>query len=499
MKTNRIWSIFRIIALVILIGAEAFAVTVILQLNMLPEKYFAIMLAVLVVLTVYTALLLFWNGKKKVKIFLRIVACIMVLVMLLGCVLVSKIAWDAHNFMDNVTGGDDLPSTRNSYVLVRNEDAAQSLKDTKGYRYGAVENYDVEHTEQMLGVIQQETGEAVALTEYKQAALMVDALYNKQADALIMNGASISLLIEQPAYEDFLDRARILYTLPYEDTTQKEENKPNNEKVEAGSPFVVYISGSDTRSQKLYVSRSDVNILAVVHPQTKQVLLLNTPRDYYVPNPAGKGALDKLTHCGNYGVDCSVKALEDLYNVDITHSCQINFSGFEKMIDAIGGITIYSETSFYTVEGYIQKGENHLNGVRALSFARERYNLSGGDNARGKNQMKVIKAVIDKMTSSTTLISKYAEILKSLEGMFATSFQSEEISELVKMQLTDMAKWNVQSFAVTGTGGYGETYSAPGEELYIMHPNEATVEYASGLIQRVLKGETLTAEDMKMP
>ena len=157
------------------------------------------------------------------------------------------------------------------------------------------------------------------------------------------------------------------------------------------------------------------------------------------------------------------------------------------------------EKGFTAQDAYIPAGENHFNGKMALKFARERYHLSGGDNARGKNQMKVIQAVVDKMTSSTTLISNYSDILKSVEGVLATNFRSDEISALVKMQLTDMTKWDMQSFAVTGTGGYGETYSAPGEELYVMHPNQATVDYASALIERVLKGETLTAEDMKMP
>ena len=348
----------------------------------------------------------------------------------------------------------------------------------------------------MVAYIESQVGEPIVITNYTQSTILVDALYNGDVDALIMNGASISLLIEEESYADFLSRARLLYALPFEAEQPKEE-KPK-ESVE--KPFVVYISGSDTRSTLLRVSRSDVNILAVVNPEAKQVLLVNTPRDFYVPNPAGKGALDKLTHCGNYGVECSVEALAGFYETEIAYYGQINFVGFEKLIDAIDGITVVADHSFTAITGdYFQKGENTIGGEKALAFARERKNVSGGDRGRGNNQMKVITAVINKMTSSSTLIANYADILASLDGMFVTNFTADEISKLIKNQMEDMSPWNVQSYAVTGTGGYAETYSWKGQELYVMHPDEATVSHAKTLISRVIAGEILTAEDMALP
>ena len=260
----------------------------------------------------------------------------------------------------------------------------------------------------------------------------------------------------------------------------------------------MYISGSDTRDKKLVTSRSDVNIMLVVNPKTKQILLLNTPRDYFIPNPAsGTGALDKLTHCGIYGIECSMQALMDLYGVEIDYYAQINFTGFETLIDAIGGVTVYCDQSFTTNKGiHFSKGELELDGSSALVFARERYNVAGGDNARGKNQMKVIKAVIDKATSGTTMLSNYTGIMESLEGMFVTSMPTSDISSLVKMQLKDLAQWNIQSYAVTGNNGKEITYSMPGTKLSVMYPNQGMVDYGSNLIQRVMDGEILTEADM---
>lgn len=497
MKKEKIWSIFQIIALCVQTIAEIFAVVSVLLLDILLPEYVAILVLVMLILTIYSTLFMFTKVRGKIRLWRRIVSLLLALVIICGCVLVSKVALDTRNMIHNLTGNGDVDS-RSSYVLVLDNDEAKKLADAKGYTFGAVEGYDVEHTEQLIAVIEEKTGETIEIKYYDQAMQMVDALYAGEINAVIMNSASISLLIEQEDYDDFLVRVRILYTHAFEDDSAQKPTKDENEISQ--KPFIVYISGSDTRSSKLTTSLSDVNILAVVNPQNKQILLVNTPRDYYVENPAGKGALDKLTHCGNYGVECSMGALENLYDIEIDYYGRINFAGFQKLIDAIDGVTIYSDVSFLANgRTYITKGENKLYGQGALDFSRERYNLSGGDNSRGKNQMKMIKAVIDKLTSSKTLISKYADILESLEGMIDTSFRAEEINNLVKMQLSDMTAWDIRSFAVTGTGGREETYSWKGQALYVMWPNEDTVTYASQLIDRVLDGEVLTEEDTKMP
>ncbi len=272
-----------------------------------------------------------------------------------------------------------------------------------------------------------------------------------------------------------------------------EETVPQNIK-----PFVFYIAGSDSYDDYLpALTRYDVNILVAVNPQTKQVLLLNTPRDYFVENPAGGGVRDKLTHCGNFGIKCSIQALQKLYGLQVDYYGRINFSGIKTLIDAVGGVTVTSSVSFVGIEKtQFVVGENHLNGAQALEFARERKHLPNGDHDRGKNQMKVINALIQKMTSGTTLIANYAQILNGLSGMFETSMGMDDISKLVKMQLADMASWNVQSYAVSGKGGYEVTYSWPGQELWVMYVDEAHVAYASGLVKRVLSGDTLTQEDL---
>jgi LCP family protein required for cell wall assembly len=237
----------------------------------------------------------------------------------------------------------------------------------------------------------------------------------------------------------------------------------------------------------------------VVNPVTKQVLLINTPRDYYVINPASKttakNRYDKLTHCGINGVSNSMKALATLYDTDVAYYARVNFSGLRKLVNAVGGITVYSDRAFTAVNTKIVKGENHLWGQGALDFCRERYNLPGGDNDRGKNQMKVINAIIDKLTSGA-IITNYSAILDSMKGMFATNVTMDEISWLVKMQLNDMAEWDVFSIAVAGKSARRECYSMPGYSLYVMLPNEKQVNKVQTLIDRMMAGEVLTKSDV---
>lgn len=260
-------------------------------------------------------------------------------------------------------------------------------------------------------------------------------------------------------------------------------------------PFVVYLSGVDTRGELTENARSDVNILAVVNPETKQVALINTPRDYYV-DLAGTSSKDKLTHAGMYGVHTSMDTLGNLYGVEVDHFVRINFAGFIRIVDAIGGVDVYSDQAFTSVgsPGYYDpttfaEGWNHLDGKAALAFARERHAFATGDIQRGINQMKVIDAMLQKIKSPTLLMS-FSKLMDVVSDCFVTSFSQAQISALVRMQLADFAEWQIQSYTVTGTSGSStHCYSAQGQKLYIMKPDEASVNEAQALAASVLGGQ----------
>ena len=270
-------------------------------------------------------------------------------------------------------------------------------------------------------------------------------------------------------------------------------------------PFVIYLSGVDTRGELTENARSDVNILAVVNPVTKRVALINTPRDYYV-DLAGTDSKDKLTHAGLYGVETSMATLGNLYGINVDHYIRINFAGFISIVDALGGVDVYSDQAFTSVgsPGYYDpttfaEGWNHLDGKSALAFARERHAFASGDIQRGINQMKVIDAMMNKIKSPTVLMS-FSKLMDAVSDCFVTSLSQEQISALVRMQLASLSDWDIQSYTVTGTGGKSsQCYSAKGQSLYVMKPDENSVNQAKELIASVLGGDGTVSDTQQTP
>ena len=270
-------------------------------------------------------------------------------------------------------------------------------------------------------------------------------------------------------------------------------------------PFVIYLSGVDTRGELTENARSDVNILAAANPVTKRVALVNTPRDYYV-DLAGTDSKDKLTHAGLYGVETSMETLGNLYGVNVDHYIRINFAGFISIIDALGGVDVYSDQAFTSVgsPGYYDpttfvEGWNHLDGKSALAFARERHAFASGDIQRGINQMKVIDAMLNKIKSPALLMG-FSKIMDAASDCFVTSFSQDQISALVRMQLSDFAEWDIESYTVTGTSSSStKCYSAKGQKLYVMKPDDSSVSKAREMLASVLGGEGTVADTTQKP
>jgi len=232
--------------------------------------------------------------------------------------------------------------------------------------------------------------------------------------------------------------------------------------------------------------RSDVNIIMTVNPNTKQILLTTTPRDYYVTIPGVSGdARDKLTHAGIYGVDASMATLENLYGIDISYYARVNFTSLETIVDALGGVDVNSEVEFEAGGYSFHKGVNHMNGAQALAFSRERHSFAEGDNQRGKDQEAVLTAIIQKATSPA-IIKSANEILATVSDCVETNMTSDEMAKFINMQLNDGASWNIESQVASGRGDTQACYSSGSQLLYVMWPDEAVVANVSDKMQKVL-------------
>lgn len=511
MKANRsekIWNTISIPVLALVVLALGRLVWQIWQLNMLPGKYFLILCAVSLAMVGLLSLLLFTKkrGKwqKKVRHGKQVVGYILSVLIVAGCLVGSGAVGRVLNTVTSITAPQKVSVVLEVYV--RADDKAEYLQDTAGYTFALPEDISQSEITPVLEELKELLGDDLTTKHYPNITAQMEALFSGEADAVILNSAYLGILEDVEGFEDYESRIRMIHEEIVEKEIPQETQsstklplipiKPQRPEKEEYSGFLVYISGIDSRSSVTTNCRSDVNILVAVNPVTHQVLMINTPRDYYVINPAsGDNSLDKLTHCGIQGTENSMKALSMLYGIDIPYSARINFSGFEKLVDAIGGVTVYSDVAFTAHGGtYISKGANHLNGEQALGFARTRKVLQGGDNTRGKNQMKLIAAIIDKL-SAGTILNNYTQILDSMEGMFSTTVPAELIGELVQTQMLEMPDWEIFSFAVTGDGGHDYCW-ASGWVAYVTYPHEEVVEHASGLIEKVLSGEILTDADM---
>ncbi len=471
---------------IILCGIQ-FAVTLVFiaalfVLNMLPMKYLGIIIGVLAFLWIIPLVSQLLSKKKAIagKVF----SVLMSIVLVFGSYYIFK----TNGTVKAISGGDK--KVDKMVVAVLATDKAENIEDAKSYSFGvqyALKGDDMRAT---IEEISNETGRDLDTTEYKSLNEQAKALHDGDVQAIIYNDAYTSILEE--SFEGYSDSVKIIYS---HEITSKLVNKAADVKVEDDS-FAVYISGIDVFGAIETNSRSDVNIIAVVNPTTHQILLVTTPRDYYVEIPGiSGGQKDKLTHAGIYGVDASMATLSALYDTDIDFYARVNFTSLIQMVDALGGVDVNSEQSFTTSEDSglvmnVAQGMNHFDGKQALAFSRERMNVDGGDFQRGKNQQAVITAMIKKAISPAILTGANG-VLSSVSGNVDTNMSQEQIQDLIKSQLNDAAAWNIKSMSAEGTGDDQECYSSPGNILYVTQPNMDSIAAIKQAIDAVEKGETL--------
>lgn len=456
--------------------------------GLLPGKYLMIVAAVVAVMLLFIVLL------TLVKIgvirtaggILSIFICGM---LIFGIVYVNHIVMT----LKSVAGSDT--EVKVIAVAVTNDNAANSIEDTKGYSFGVFEGADGEEIEETIEEVKQlNTDDALISEKYDSLVGMAQALLDGEIDAVICNKAYFEIVDE--VIVNFTSDIRIIYEKEFETSTDEvsdgtDDLSDGKEKKKRTSltdePYTVLVSGIDVSGPITTTSRSDVNILMTVNPQTHEILLTTTPRDYYVYLPGISGDMrDKLTHAGIYGVKTSMRTLENLYGITISDYIRINFDSLVQLVDALGGVDVYSEYEFKSGKHYFYKGVNHVNGEEALAFSRNRYAFGSGDIQRGQNQMLMLTAIINKLMSPS-LLQNPSGVLDVVGKSMQTSIGSSEIADAIAWQLDTMGEWSINRQSVTGTGDSDQTFSMKGIDLYVMWPNEDSVSRAAEKIEAVME------------
>ena len=452
------------------------SLVVILKLfDIIPNNYFTIILIVLIILSIILNFFLIFKFKNKVlkaiKIFLTIITAILIVAYSFGIYYLNK----TMNLFDNISVIKE--EVTNYYIVVLDTSIYNEPSDLYGKSLAYYEKTD--------SLVLDSLKLDLKYDIEKDMTKLKEKLYNHEVEAIL-----ISDIIKNKYEEDdesFTNNIRILKTIEIkksiEDITKRVSIK--------NTPFNVLISGIDTYGDINQTSRNDVNIVATVNPNTNEILLTSIPRDYYVQLHGTTGYKDKLTHASYYGINMAVETIEDILDIDINYYIKVNFTTVVDLVNKIGGVDVYADQSVQIGSCKINEGYNHLDGTCALAFSRERHSYIDGDRHRGRNQQEVIRAIFTKLSSSSTILTEYSDILNTLDGKFATNMDTKEITSYIKYELNDLKDYTIKNTQLDGYGSMGPTYSYPGQDLWIMIPYEDTITNAKNLINKVLNNESI--------
>ena len=383
----------------------------------------------------------------------------------------------------------------NFYVLNDNNHSSDDLTDYADAKYIVQTQFDTENEYSAVADASSVLDKQINTEEYATILESLDALYSNKADVLILNQAFTAKIKTIDKYKNFENDTKIIYTCKIGE--EKVEDEPVEEEKD---PFVVLITGSDTRDDALTtVTRTDVDMIMAVNPNTKQILFVSIPRDYYVYNPGLEG-MDKLTHLGNLGVTNTVAGINQQFGLNIESYLCTNFTHFKQMIDGLGGITIDNPDTFTTINGgpgyYFEAGTVTLDGEHALAYARERYALPNGDFDRSRHETIIMQGMMQKIQELVQDGQK-TSVLKTLSSNFLTNMNFTDLYNLYASSSHADAEWEYIRYGLDGMGTYAGTVSMGWDTmLYVCQPIDAQVTFVNQVVNQLLSGEKIGQDVM---
>lgn len=464
------FNIIRIPLIIINLIISIYIIISINKLNIIPTKYYIVVLTILALINIISIILLLLKN-----IIFRILGILLSVILIVSSIIGLKYVNNTNEFLDNSFGNNVIEiSTYN--VIVLNKSKYNNIDDIENKKLGYLNN-STEALNELNEIVKTEN------KEYEDIFDLYDDLINKKNDAILIDESYLDVIKDERKQLD--DNIRVIHSFNQEFIIEK-----TNKEEKLVRPINIYISGSDSRSNNIQnKSRSDVNMIVTINPNTNEILLTSIPRDYYVQVHGQTGLKDKLTHSGIYGLDISTATIEDLFDIKIDYSIKLGFNAVVEVVDLVNGIDVYSDKTFnsYHIKGWVvPKGMNHFNGKQALAYSRERYAYAGGDRHRIQNQQQVLEAVFKKILADKSILLKYDELLTSLGNLYRTDIPKEVITAFVKEQLDSGDSWTFESQWVNGKGASLNTHTSPKYKRYVMIPNEDEVEEASNKIKNLI-------------
>lgn len=482
-KTKKFYKEIRFYLLMILYICMMAFLMQIWKIDLIPVKYFLPLCIVFVLFAIW----MFWmQYSKKIMKINKLLGKILLVVFIFLCIGGNLYVYQTDHALSKMTIEPGDKEYDHISVVVKKENKAKTLDDVKNSTFAVPKKIDEVNTNAIVKEINKVLKTNIKTASYANTNAQAKALLEGKNETMILNEAYRSLLDDK--YPSFGEDTKVIYTYKI-----PKKVKSITKKVDVSKEaYNIYISGIDTYGPISTKSRSDVNMIATINPNTHTILLTSIPRDYYIPQTCQGGQRDKLTHTGIFGINCTVESMSNFAGIALNYYVRVNFSSLESIVNAIGGINIYNQMTFRSgVDGTLIPGGNiHVNGSMALKFARERHAYADGDRQRGRNQMIVLEGIIKKAISPA-IITGYSRIMETVGNNFQTNMAQKEMTSILKKQLDEGSKWQFEQQSVTGKGETAWT-PANGFNAYVMVPDTTSMQVAISNIQAVMGGKAIT-------
>lgn len=486
------FTIFAIVLSIVLVATAGIMVYEILKLEILPSN---ILMPVILAIILFSLILLLLINFCAHGLATKIIFSFLVILISVAYGLGDYYLYSTASTLNTVT--EQSAKSKNTVsLIVMAESTKEDVQDINGSKIGVLTNINKEGTKKSLNDISKQNI-GYSTEKFDNVPAMLQALYEGQVDAIILNEAYRSNVSEIENYENFNNETKVIHQTVY---YTKEANNSLAVSDITSKPFTILITGNDSFGALDEVSRSDVNMIVTINPLTSTILMTSIPRDAFVTEvcddyACNYGVEDKLTHTGIYGADTTKDTLENLLDIDINYIFRVNFSSMIDIVDALGGIDIdvaegMAVSRFYsdsTLEG-VHEGQNHLNGKRALAYSRERKAYLDGDVQRARNQQQVLQAMFKK-ASSPEIITKYSNILKAVGKAFDTNMTTKEITSFIKYQLQASPSWKFEQYVLKGENTL-KVSPELGMEVSAVELYAYSIQTASEKIEAVLDGKS---------
>lgn len=344
---KKILSVISILISIILIG---FLIT----LNIIPFKYLILIIGTLVLVNILEIFLL-----HRKNIILKIFGVLLLIIVTICSGVDVYYLNNTNKLFGSLT---EVTEENIYYVVVHKDSSYNKLVNLDNKNIGTMKNNSTNYGKALKDI---EKTIKITNKDYDNMFTMFTDLLSNHSNSVLINSNNYDIVCENN--DNIKDNTKVIEKVSIEVIKEKEKEYKNSK-----GTFNVLISGIDTNGDINKVSRSDVNIILTVNPNTHEILLTNIPRDMEVQLHNTTGLTDKLTHAGIYGVDMTRTTLEDFLETDIQYYVRVNFDSVVKIVDAIGGVDVQNDVTFSAGGRTFPAGTIHLNGKDALTYSRAR-------------------------------------------------------------------------------------------------------------------------------